>query len=106
MAVEALLMAADFGGYQVEWAGTLQEGAALLEERRPDVCLLDYRLPGGNALDFLREAGRGGRTLPIILLTGMDSRTLAVEAMKAGAADYLVKGQFSAPELERSVRYA
>ena len=71
-----------------------------------DVCLLDYQLGERTGLDLLREMiARGCRT-PIILLTGNDDRDIDVEAMEAGAADYLVKGQFDGRLLERSIRYA
>ena len=68
--------------------------------------LLDYNLGARTGLDLLREVlARGCRT-PIIMLTGNDDHEVDVKAMEAGAADYLVKGQFGGPHLERSIRYA
>ena len=73
---------------------------------RHGLCLLDYNLGARTGLDLLREVlARGCRT-PIIMLTGNDDREVDVKAMEAGAADYLVKGQFGGPHLERSIRYA
>ncbi|MBD0266521.1 MAG: response regulator, partial [Tolypothrix sp. Co-bin9] len=54
----------------------------------------------------LSEAIANGSTVPIILLTGKGDREIDIEAMKAGAADYLEKSQMTAPLLERSIRYA
>src|SRR2546428_10295412 len=54
----------------------------------------------------MREALAGGCKAPMILLTGFDDWETDVRAMKAGAADYLVKGQLDAKLLERSIRYA
>ena len=59
-----------------------------------------------DGLELLREAMARGCKAPIILLTGNDNWETDVEAMKAGAADYLVKGHLDARLLERSIRYA
>ncbi|HMJ66335.1 MAG TPA: PAS domain S-box protein, partial [Candidatus Binatia bacterium] len=57
-------------------------------------------------IELLREAQEKGCKAPIILLTGQGEHEVDIEAMKAGASDYLVKGQLDAGLLERSVRYA
>ncbi len=67
---------------------------------------MDYRLGEQDGLAFLREAISRGCDAPIIIITGQGDREVDITAMKAGAADYLIKGQFSAHELERSMRYA
>ena len=71
-----------------------------------DVYLFDYHLGHADGLQLLREALARGCKAPIILLTGNDNWETDVEAMKAGAADYLVKGHLDARLLERSIRYA
>jgi two-component system CheB/CheR fusion protein len=71
-----------------------------------DVYLLDYRLGQRNGLELLRDAVQRGCQTPIILLTGQGEREVDIEAMKAGAADYLTKGQMDAALLERSIRHA
>jgi PAS domain S-box-containing protein len=53
--------------------------------------LLDYRLPGVNGLQVLREIRRSGYRMPVIMLTAHGDEAVAVDAMKAGAADYIVK---------------
>ena len=71
-----------------------------------DVYLLDYRLGSHDGLELLREGLRAGCKAPIIIMTGQADRELDFAAMKAGAADYLVKGKMDAPGLERLLRYA
>src|SRR4051812_3056008 len=71
-----------------------------------DVCLVDYRLGAQNGIDLLRAALSRNCQAPIILLTGQGEREIDLEAMQAGASDYLVKGQLEADLLERSMRYA
>ena len=81
-------------GYDVESAGSVEEGWALLQERGPggfQLLITDMRLPDGSGLDLLRrieEAGRGERAM---VITAFGSPENAVEALKAGAYDYLTK---------------
>jgi PAS domain S-box-containing protein len=56
-----------------------------------DVLLLDYRLPGENALEVLKAVGERGLDLPVVLVTGQGDEEVAVQALRLGAADYLVK---------------
>jgi len=70
-----------------------------------DVVLMDYRLGEHDGIDVLREAIARGFQDPIILLTGQGGHDIDLEAMAAGAADYLVKGQINAPLLERAIRH-
>jgi len=71
-----------------------------------DVYLVDYRLGQNNGVDLVREARGAGSRAPIIMLTGEGTRTVDIEAMEAGASDFLEKGRTSASLLERSIRYA
>jgi two-component system sensor histidine kinase/response regulator len=68
--------------------------------------LFDYHLGHADGLELLREAMARGCKAPIILLTGNDNLETDIEAMKAGASDYLVKGHLDERLLERSIRYA
>ncbi len=92
--------------YFIEWADNYDEGLKVMSQCRHDVFLVDYRLGGASGLDLLREAQSGGCNAPIILLTGQGEHEIDTEAMRAGAEDFLVKGQITAKALERSVRYA
>lgn len=58
---------------------------------RPGCLILDVRLPGASGLDLQRHLTKGGNTKPIIFLTGHGDIPMSVEAMKAGAVDFLTK---------------
>lgn len=94
------------GRFELDWVATYDAALEVMDRRQHDVYLLDYRLGERNGLELLREALRRGIKAPMIVLTGLGDREVDIEAMKAGAADYLVKGQIDAPLLERSIRYA
>jgi DNA-binding NtrC family response regulator len=78
-------------GFEVRIAPTLREGWRAFEEFRPDVVLLDLALPDGGGLDLLARIRAHDRQVKAIILTGHGSVQTAVEAMKAGAWDYLSK---------------
>jgi signal transduction histidine kinase/FixJ family two-component response regulator len=78
--------------------------ASLLGNKAFDVVLLDFGLPGGDGLELLNEARNNGVDTPVIVLTGQGDEALAVELMKAGAADYLQKGLLTTERLGQSVR--
>lgn len=69
------------------------DGLQAVQEKRPDCVLLDYNLPNLNGLEFLAalRTDMGETAVPVIMLTGADNSSVAVEAMKRGAQDYLVK---------------
>jgi signal transduction histidine kinase len=97
--------------FELEWASTYERGLLRVLEDHFDVCLLDFRLGARTGLELLREARAGegaspGFITPIILMTGQGDQEIDLEAMRSGAADYLVKGEISAASLERSIRYA
>jgi signal transduction histidine kinase len=79
--------------------------AALLGERF-DCVLLDYLLPGVDGLEFLRKIRAAGVDTPVVMLTGHGNEQIAVDLMKAGASDYLVKGALSPERLALSVQRA
>ncbi|MDQ3563226.1 MAG: response regulator [Pseudomonadota bacterium] len=98
---------AEVPGYRVEldWAPSFEAGLTALARRAHDVCLLDYRLGECSGLDLLRRAAAEDYGIPFILLTGHSAFELDVEAMRAGAADYLLKDRIDAAALERAIRY-
>jgi diguanylate cyclase (GGDEF)-like protein len=90
----------------LEWAGTFEEGLDRLLSDEHEVCLLDYQLGERDGLELIRQAKAAGCAVPIVFLTAESSSDIDVEAMNAGAMDYLVKGEISPSTLERSLRYA
>ena len=97
---------ADRTPFELEWVSTYHEALKAITRGDYDVSLLDYRLGERTGLELLREALARGARGPMILLTGQGDHEVDLEAMRAGATDYLVKGQVDAPLLERSIRYA
>ncbi len=71
-----------------------------------DLAMFDFRLGEINGIELLRNFREQGCDIPIILFTGQGDQEIAVEAMKAGATDYLTKGKLSTESLTQSIRYA
>lgn len=71
-----------------------------------DLMFLDYRLGQWNGVDILKDIRQKDFSLPVIMLTGQGDQEIAVQAMKAGAIDYLVKSHLSAEVLSKSIRQA
>jgi diguanylate cyclase (GGDEF)-like protein/PAS domain S-box-containing protein len=95
------------GRYELSWVPTLADGVAALRASQHDVYLVDYLLGPDNGLELVRLAVAEGSThRPVILLTGHGSLDVDREALAAGAADYLIKGNIDAEKLARSIRYA
>lgn len=92
--------------FDLEWVDEADEALKKMRTMQHDVYLVDYRMGAENGLELLRRAIASGCQAPIILLTGQGDHEVDVEAMEAGAVDYLVKGEISASVLERSIRYA
>ena len=101
-----LLSAIERSSFELEWAGTYEAGREAIGSGRHEVCLLDYHLGEHDGLELLAEALENGCQVPMILLTGQEDYAIDTEAMRIGAADYLVKGRIDATLLERSIRYA
>jgi two-component system response regulator PilR (NtrC family) len=78
-------------GYRVDAAGTLQEAWQLLEQRKFDAVITDMRLPDGLGLELLQRINAQQRAERCVVMTAYGSAENAVEALKAGAFDYLTK---------------
>lgn len=92
--------------YDIGWVMRYEEALEGALNGRYDICLFDYRLGGYTGLELLQEAIKRGCETPIILMTGQGDKEIDMEAMRAGAYDYLVKGSFDGDQLERMTRYA
>lgn len=84
----------------------LDDGINRLLKNGIDLILLDLCLPDSRDLDTLIKLQEQVSTVPIIVLTGLNNEDIAVESVKCGAQDYLVKGQTDSSLLGRSMRYA
>ncbi len=82
---------------------TGREGIQAIKNEKPDCILLDYLLPDMDGIEFLSLVNVKGYAGAIIMLTGQGSESVAVEAMKNGANDYLIKNNFSPEALSSAV---
>lgn len=101
-----LLAEIDGGQFMLDWVETYEAGLEAIHRAEHDVYLCDYRLGPHTGLELVAEVAGSDRAAPIILVTGRGGRQVDLDAMKAGAADYLIKGQTNAALLDRSIRYA
>ncbi|PYV16091.1 MAG: two-component system response regulator [Acidobacteria bacterium] len=86
-------------GYATRSAADAESGLKILRQEKIDLVLTDLKLPGMTGLEFLQAAKRADTHLPVILMTAYGSVETAVEAMKAGASDYVLK-PFSMEEIK------
>jgi signal transduction histidine kinase len=86
--------------------GSLSAALRYLEHHTPDILLLDLGLPDSQGLDTVKKVVSRMPALPIIVLTGIGDDKLAVDAIKAGAQDFMVKGLVEPEVLMRSFRYS
>jgi diguanylate cyclase (GGDEF)-like protein len=96
----------EIDSYELEWAATYEEGIERLLSGDYAACLLDYQLGPRDGLQLIREAVSRGCRTPIVFLTAETAHRVDLEAMNAGALDYLVKGEITPRMIERSLRYA
>jgi sigma-B regulation protein RsbU (phosphoserine phosphatase) len=92
--------------FQVETAKNLEESLARLKQGGMDVILLDLTLPESSGMDTFKAIKAKAQEVPIIVLSGLDDETLALNAVHAGAEDYLVKGRVDSQLITRAVIYA
>src|SRR5437899_5434200 len=85
-------------GFTTLSAGDAEAGLKLLRENPIDLVVTDLKLPGMNGLEFLQTIKRQNAALPVVVMTAFGSVETAVEAMKAGASDYVLK-PFSLTEM-------
>jgi len=86
-------------GYSVKTAQDAEAGLDLLRKDRIDLVITDLKLPGMNGLEFLQAVKRHDARIPVIVMTAYGTVETAVEAMKAGASDYVLK-PFSLEEIK------
>jgi len=104
--IREILKESENVSFAVEHAACLQTGLERLREADPHVVLLDLSLPDSQGLDTLARTHEAASQAALIVLTGLDDEKVALEAVRQGAQDYLVKGQIDNTLLVRAVRYA
>lgn len=92
---------------QVDCAVNLNQACSrLLEEPEIDVVLLDLSLPDSNGIETFYRIRRAAPGIPTVVFTGLDDQEVAIEALKNGAQDYLIKGLAGDDSVVRCLRYA
>ncbi len=92
----------DFPGLELHTASSGEEGLRMLGRVKPDLVITDVRMAGINGLETLRRIRQADPKLPVILMTAYGTTQTAIEAMKLGAYDYLLK-PFDVPRLKQLV---
>ena len=90
------------GKYRVAEADSAEAAREALRREQPDLLLLDVVLPGQSGIEFLGWMREQGSEIPVLMVSALDTAKTAVEALRIGAADYLVKG-FELEELRQRV---
>jgi phosphoserine phosphatase RsbU/P len=104
--IHELLAKTDGSSYCMAWAQSLAEGIEQLRKETFDVVLVDLFLPDSRGLDTLRSIRTESPFAPLIVLTGLDDKEVAVQALQVGAQDYLLKNQIDYSTLPRAIGYA
>jgi signal transduction histidine kinase len=104
--IRAYLQEHSGNGYQLTAAATLSEGLKLACAQRYDVALLDLGLPDAEGIDAIEQVRSAAPQLPIVVLSGHADVDTALEGMRRGVQEYLVKGQAEELLLPRAIRYA
>lgn len=92
--------------FNIEWAPCFDSGLEAYASGIHDVCLIDYRLGHRTGIEWMQERPASVEEIPIIMLTGMGTRTTDIQAMQHGVADYLEKDAINGLLLERAIRYS
>lgn len=91
---------------EVEWAGSLKEALEKVEQDNIDVILLSTTLPDSTGLAAMQAIRRKNRALPVVVITDAENKTIALQTLRAGAQDYLIRGALSTNSIARCLRYA
>ncbi|MGE5345431.1 MAG: sigma-54-dependent transcriptional regulator [Acidithiobacillales bacterium] len=92
-------------GYRVATARSCKEGLARLEESLPDLVLTDVKMPDGSGFEILKKSREFAPSVPVVMITAYTTTKTAIEALKAGAYDYISK-PFDVEEIKHVVERA
>ncbi len=94
------------GTFQLHHVARLAAALEYLRQQTVELVLLDLGLPDSQGMETLTRVQTAGGQAPIVALTGLNDQAFALEVVRAGAQDYLVKGRFDGDQLVRTLRYA
>lgn len=92
--------------FNVNHCSKLSEGIENLKKVKPDIVLLDLGLPDSVGLNTFEKLHSEASHVPVIIMTGLEDKATVTRAVKLGAQDYLIKGEFESNLLTRSIRYS
>ena len=92
--------------FNLQCVDLLSKGLKCLVSQNIDAVLLDLGLPDSQGLNTIESVRATKASIPIIVLTGLDDESVAIEAVRRGAQDYLIKGSITGSMLSRVIRYA
>lgn len=92
--------------FEIDPAATLAEALKKLSARRYDAALVDLGLPDARELESLKAVAAAAPKLPLLVSTNLGEESVALEAMRLGAQDFIVKGSSDSRLLKRAIRYA
>lgn len=104
--LQRLLRKIPYGRYKLLWENSPEAGLTRMLGEKHDLCMLDYRLGAQNGIELIKAARRQRYSQPIILLTGASESEIDIQALQAGADDYIAKEQLQGELLYRMIRYA
>jgi PAS domain S-box-containing protein len=104
--IREMLSEAQDGQFVLEWLSSFQLAKDALKADPFDAVLMNYDLGAHTGIELIREAAANQYPAPILLLSGRGHPEADIEALQAGAADYLHKDELNTGFLERSIRYA
>lgn len=102
---EHLIKKIPHGSFDIQWCNNHKDALMQIREGNYDIYFIDYYLGGITGMELLTRSMAENATAPKVLLTGQGSRDIALQALNAGAADYLVKSELTPEKLERCIRY-
>ena len=101
-----MLEVSEKANFKLTHTPRLVSGLKLLESKKFDIILLDLGLPDSVGLESFKATLNKHPTIPIIILTGLANEEIGIQAIRYGAQDYLVKGEFNGKLLVRAIQYA
>ncbi|MEM9150313.1 MAG: response regulator [Cyanobacteria bacterium P01_F01_bin.3] len=100
--VQAIVSSSDLAQPKLHHAGRFKEALSMLSQKAYDLVLLDLHLPDGEGLSLIKQLKQQVPETPVVILTGTHDDSLAAEALKEGAQDYVLKSDtFSPTRLEK-----
>ncbi|MGB9201891.1 response regulator [Methanobacterium sp.] len=101
-----ILESSEIAEFKLTHTSRLTSGLKLLETGKFDIILLDLGLPDSVGFESFKSTLELHPAIPIIVLTGLANEETGIQAIKYGAQDYLVKGEFNGKLLVRAIQYA